>query len=139
MSDATQASSTPKIRLVVYSSNARTRDEVRFALGKRPHPDLPEIEYLEIATAAVVIDTLDAGGVDLVVLDGEASPVGGLGLAKQLKDEIDPCPPVVVLIARRDDAWLAKWSRAEASVSHPIDPIELAQAVTALLRTRVGA
>ncbi|MCV7063842.1 hypothetical protein H7I76_33135, partial [Mycolicibacterium vaccae] len=36
---------------------------------------------------------LDEGGFDLVILDGEAAPVGGMGIAKQLKDEIGHCPP----------------------------------------------
>ena len=35
---------------------------------------------------------------------GEAWPTGGLGLAKQMKDELRDCPPVLVLIARRPDA-----------------------------------
>ncbi len=61
--------------------------------GTRPHPDLPELEYVEVATAPVVIRQMDAGGVDLAVLDGEAVPAGGMGIAKQLKDEIDDCPP----------------------------------------------
>jgi len=42
--------------------------------------------------------------------------------------------PIVVLTGRRDDAWLAKWSRAEAAVPLPIDPIELADAVVRILR-----
>ena len=80
---------------------------------------------------------MDAGGFDLVILDGEASPVGGMGIAKQLKDEIADCPPIVVLTGRADDAWLAKWSRAEAAVPQPIDPIRLAEAVVGLLRAPV--
>lgn len=110
---------------------------MRLALGKRVHPELPELSYLEVATAAMVIKQMDAGGFDLVILDGEASPVGGMGIAKQLKDEIDPCPPVLVLTGRPDDAWLARWSRAEAAVPHPIDPIRLGDAVVSLLRTLV--
>lgn len=122
------------MRVLVYSSHSGTRAQVRSALGPRPHPEVGEVEYLEVATAATVIAHMDAGGVSLAILDGEASPVGGMGLAKQLKDEIADCPPVLVLIGRADDAWLADWSRAEASVPHPIDPIRLGRAVTDLLR-----
>ena len=82
---------------------------------------------------------MDAGGIDLAILDGEAVPAGGMGIAKQLKDEIYRCPPILVLIGRPQDAWLATWSRAEAAVPHPIDPVRLAEAVTALLRPRVPA
>lgn len=122
------------IRVLVYSDNARTREQVMLALGKRIHPDLPELTYLEVATAPVVIQRMDEGGFDLVILDGEATPAGGMGIAKQLKDEIADCPPVLVLTGRPDDAWLANWSRAEAAVPHPIDPIRLAEAALGLLR-----
>ena len=130
-------SGTEPLKLLVYSDNARTRDKVRSALGKRVHPDLPELSYLDVATAPVVVSTIDQGGIDLAILDGEATPTGGLGLAKQLKDEVAKCPPILVLTGRPDDAWLAKWSQAEAAVPHPIDPIALGEAVASLLRTLV--
>ena len=104
------------------------------ALGKRVHPELPELDYLDVATAPMVIKQLDAGGFDLAILDGEASPAGGMGVAKQIKDEIPGAPPILVLTGRPDDAWLATWSRAEAAVPHPIDPIRLGDAVVSLLR-----
>jgi DNA-binding response OmpR family regulator len=123
------------LKVLVYSSNARTREQVRSALGKRVHPDLPELEYLDVATAPVVVTTLDRGGIDLAILDGEATPAGGMGLARQLKDEVADCPPILVLTGRPDDAWLASWSRAEAAVPHPIDPIRLGEVVASLLRS----
>ncbi|MEU8897384.1 hypothetical protein [Nocardia sp. NPDC048505] len=136
MADANR--STP-LRVLVYSNDADTRRQVTMALGKQPHPELPEFEYLEVATGPVVIAQMDAGGVDLAILDGESVPSGGLGIAKQLKDEIEHCPPVLVLTGRPDDAWLANWSRAEAAVSHPIDPIALTDTVVTLLRNRAAA
>ncbi len=125
-----------QLRILVYSSNNRTRDQVRTALGRRIHPDLPELTYLDVATAPMVVSQVAEGGFDLLILDGEATPTGGMGLAKQLKDEIEVCPPILVLTGRPDDAWLASWSRAEAAVPHPIDPIRLGEAVAGLLRTR---
>jgi DNA-binding response OmpR family regulator len=124
------------MRVLVYSDDVNTRNEVILALGKRPHPDLPEVEYAECATEPVVIATMDAGGVDLAILDGEAVPAGGMGICRQLKDEIYQCPPVLVLTGRPEDGWLATWSRAEAAVSHPIDPVELAETVIRLLGPR---
>ena len=125
------------LRILVYSDNPRTREQVRLALGKRVHPELPELTYVEIATAPMVITQMDAGGIDLAILDGEATPAGGMGVAKQLKDEVADCPPILVLTGRPDDAWLASWSRAEAAVPHPIDPIRLSDAVVSLLRAPV--
>jgi DNA-binding NarL/FixJ family response regulator len=128
---------TSALRILVYSNNAQTREAVMLALGKQLHPDLPELSYVEVATAPTVIQRIDAGGIDLAILDGEATPVGGMGIAKQLKDEVSPCPPIVVLTGRPDDAWLASWSRAEAAVPHPVDPIRLSRTVLELLRTPV--
>ncbi|WP_061002973.1 Rv3143 family two-component system response regulator [Mycolicibacterium mucogenicum] len=121
------------LKILVYSDNPNTRDQVRTAMGRRIHPDLPDLTYLDVATAPVVVSSVDAGGIDLAILDGEATPAGGMGLAKQLKDEVANCPPIVVLTGRPDDAWLASWSRAEAAVPHPIDPIRLGEAVVAVL------
>ena len=126
--------STIALRILVYSSNVQTRERVMRALGKQLHPDLPELSYVEVATGPTVVRTMDQGGIDLAILDGEATPTGGMGIAKQLKDELEICPPLVVLTGRPDDAWLANWSRAEAAVSHPIDPIVLGKTVLGLLR-----
>lgn len=103
-------------------------------MGTRPHPDLPQLEYIEVATAPVVIRHAEEGGIALAVLDGEATPVGGMGLAKQLRDEVDSCPPLLLLLGRPDDAWLASWSRADATVAHPVDPFRFAEAALPLLR-----
>jgi DNA-binding response OmpR family regulator len=127
------------LKVLVYSDDQNTRDQVRLALGPRPHPDLPRLEYVEVATEPVVIQQLDTGTIDLAILDGEAVPAGGLGIARQMKDEIYDAPPVLVLIGRPQDAWLATWSRAEAAVAHPLDPMQLADAVVKLLRERVLA
>ena len=127
------------VRVLVYSDDVNTRQQVILALGRRVHPDLPELEYVEVATEPVVIQNMDSGRIDLAILDGEAVPAGGMGIAKQLKDEIYQCPPLLVLTGRPQDAWLATWSRADAAVPHPIDPIQLADAVTGLLRSRVPA
>jgi len=126
------------LRILVYSDNPRTREQVRSALGKRVHPDLPELTYLDVATGPMVIEQMDEGGFDLVILDGEATPVGGMGIAKQLKDEIDDCPPILVLTGRPQDGWLAGWSLADDAVSHPLDPIEVSEAIAGLARTRVA-
>jgi CheY-like chemotaxis protein len=136
----TQASSPQRtLKVLVYSDDQKIRDQVRLALGPRPHPDLPRLEYVEVATEPVVIQQLDTGTIDLAILDGEAVPAGGLGIARQIKDEIYGAPPVLVLIGRPQDAWLATWSRAEAAVLHPLDPMQLADVVVKLLRERVPA
>jgi DNA-binding response OmpR family regulator len=124
------------MKVVVYSHDADTRGRVRLAIGRRPAADAPEAEVIEVATEPMLFRLLDAGGIDVMVLDGEAQPAGGMGVCRQAKDEIHDCPPVLLIVGRTDDGWLATWSRADAVVSHPIDPIVLARALADLMRQR---
>ena len=125
--------------VLVYSDSAATRDAVRTAVGRRPSSDLGRVEYVEAATNAEVLAAVDGGGVDVVVLDGEARPTGGLGIAKQLKDELADCPPTLVLVARAGDSWLASWSLADAVLSLPVDAPKVCQAVVDLIKQREAA
>ncbi|MDQ8701436.1 hypothetical protein RCO28_02885 [Streptomyces sp. LHD-70] len=122
--------------VLVYSDNANTREQVRLATGRRPAADVPRVEFIECATQAAVLKELQRGGVDVCVLDGEAVPAGGMGVCRQIKDEVFQAPPVLLLIGRPQDAWLATWSRAEAAVTLPVDPVEFADSLAALLRRR---
>jgi DNA-binding response OmpR family regulator len=126
------------LTILLYASDRTTRQNVRLALGRKVATDLPPVRVLEVATQAAVLTAMDAGGIDLAILDGEAVP-GGMGLSRQLKDEVLRCPPILVLIGRPDDAWLATWSRADGAVAHPVDPVRLPAAVAALLRPPMSA
>ncbi|MER5180909.1 hypothetical protein ABT009_21460 [Streptomyces sp. NPDC002896] len=131
----------PTATVLVYSNNASTREQVRLATGRRPATDVPAVEFIECATLPAVLKELDRGGIDVCVLDGEAVPAGGMGVCRQIKDEIFRCPPVLLLMGRPQDAWLATWSRADAAVTLPVEPVEFAEALAGLLRSRraVGA
>jgi DNA-binding response OmpR family regulator len=126
------------LAVLVYSDDVNTREAVKLAVGRRPAADLPLVSWTEVATQPALLDAVDSGGLDVLVLDGEAVPAGGLGMCKQLKDEIYECPPVLVLTGRPQDAWLATWSRADAAVPHPLDPVAVAEAVADLARRRLG-
>jgi DNA-binding response OmpR family regulator len=127
------------LRVLLYSDDKNTRETVRLAVGRRPARDLPRVEWIECATSAAVIERMDRGGVDVTILDGGATPVGGMGLCRQLKNEIYRCPPVLVLTGRPQDAWLAAWSLADAAVPHPLDPVALVEALVDLARRRLAA
>ena len=131
---------TSKIRVVIYSDDSAVRAAIISALGRKMAADLPNHEVIEFATATAMrafVDRPDLHGnlkADLFILDGEAVPEGGMSVARQLKDEVFNCPPVLLITGRKEDAWLAAWSRAEATVIHPIDPFTLAQTAANLLR-----
>ncbi|MBD8077568.1 response regulator transcription factor [Cellulosimicrobium arenosum] len=128
----------PSPRVLLYSDDSTVREQVRLAVGRRLRGGGPDIEWLEVATPAAVLTAADAGGWDLLVLDGEADKAGGMGLCRQLKNEIYRCPPVLVLTGRPQDGWLASWSLADDAVPRPFDAMELQRSVRDLLDA-VGA
>lgn len=138
-------STSGKPTIIVYSDDSAVRQAIISALGKQVAQDLSEHQIQEFATGPALrafVDRKVASGnspAELFILDGEAVPEGGMGIARQLKDEVFNCPPVLLITGRREDAWLAAWSRAEASVIHPIDPFTLANTVAELLRARTVA
>jgi DNA-binding response OmpR family regulator len=123
--------------VLVFSHRAEVREAIINAVGRRPAPDLPRVRYLEAATIDEVLAEVDAGTVDLAILDGEAQPTGGMGLSRQLKNEIDDCPPIVIAVRRKDDRWLATWSQADAVLVHPLDPLAAAETVAEVMRSTV--
>jgi DNA-binding response OmpR family regulator len=128
-----------KLLIVIYSDDSTVRQSLRTALGARLSPEFPENEIHEFATAdalrlfAVESNRENRKKISLFILDGEATPEGGLGLAKQLKDELFNCPPTIVVVARSQDAWLAGWSRADGVITHPIDPFTIGNTVISVL------
>ena len=126
---STPAPSDRAPRVLLHSDDRTVREQVRLGVGPRLHAGAPEIEWTEVATADAILDRKDLGGFDLVILDGEADKVGGMGICRQLKNEVYGCPPVVVLLGRPQDDWLASWSLADATVSRPLDPIVVQRVV----------
>ncbi|MGW5238044.1 response regulator transcription factor [Monashia sp. NPDC004114] len=127
-----------QVTVLLYSDDMTTRDAVRAAVGRRPAKDVEVVRWHECATADAVVHSVETDRFDILVLDGEAAKVGGLGLARQLKNEIYNCPPIIVLTGRPQDSWLAAWSQADLAVPHPLDPIALTSAVTTLARSAVA-
>lgn len=125
---------TRRVRILLFSDDRSTRDAVRFAVGDKPAPDVEVERWHEVATAPVATMAVHDEDFDILILDGESQPYGGLGLCRQFKNEVFQCPPVLVLVGRKEDGWLAAWSQADGVVTHPLDPDEMAKAVSTLAR-----
>ncbi len=124
---------TAKARILLYSDDRNVREKVRFAVGSTTHGR--PIEWLETATHEAVITAADTQSFDLLILDGEAAKSGGMGICRQLKHELYVCPPILLLVGRPGDAWLATWSEADAAVAHPLDPFVVRESVDAFFAT----
>lgn len=123
--------------VLLYSDNALVRAAVKRAIAPAPALGMAPITIREFATAGALREYFDdKGAADLLIVDGEATPEGGLGVARQLKDEIYQAPPIIGLIAREADRWLATWARVDAIAFHPIDARSLAHQVAELLQSQ---
>ena len=137
---ATERSDHPSQIVLVYSDNSLVRAAIARSITPSPAADIAPLVVKEFATADALKEYFnDKGRADLIIVDGEATPVGGLGLAREIKDEIYGAPAIIGAIGREADRWLATWARLDAIVIHPIDPRTLAREAAALLRTPTSA
>ncbi|HYN95270.1 MAG TPA: hypothetical protein VES42_15590 [Pilimelia sp.] len=123
--------------VLLYSDDPGMREQMRLAVGTRPAADL-HVEFVESGSYDDLVRLLDTYEVDLLLLDGEAAPAGGIGIARQVHDEYDDVPPTVVALARAADKWLAAYAKVDATLRLPLDPIRTGQTVAGLLRARAG-
>lgn len=124
--------------VLLYSDKPEVRDRMRLAVGTRPAPDLT-VQFVDAPSYRECVSLVDTYELDLLLLDGEAQPAGGLGVARQLLDERDDCPPICVVIARAADRWLAAYSGADATLVHPLDPVTTGQTIAGLLQRDTAA
>jgi DNA-binding response OmpR family regulator len=106
-------------------------DDVEAALGDE------DTEIMRIRTGAQVVGVSGDIGPDLVVLDLQIGNMGGMAACMALRLEegagrLDPVP-VLMLLDRPHDVFLAQRSGAEGWMTKPIDPFRLRKAATALL------
>ncbi len=121
--------------VLLYSDDKLVRDRIRLAIGTRPAADLT-VEFVDATTWEDCRNLLDKYEIDLMVLDGEASPAGGLGIARQTKDEYATPPPVCVVIARAADRWPAAFAQVDQTLLMPLDPVTTGQTIAGMLRGR---
>lgn len=91
-----------------------------------------------VSTPKRAVALLDEGQVyDVVVGDNDTHPTGGLALCREIKGRGQmgrDMPPVVLLIARMQDKWLANWAQADAYALKPVDPFDLREALSAIVK-----
>ena len=121
--------------VLLYSDDPAVRDRIRLAIGPRPAADL-SIEFVDASTWEECRQLLDDYEIDLMILDGEATPAGGLGIARQTKDEYADPPPTCVVLARAADRWLAAFAQVDGTLMYPLDPVTTGQTIAGMLRAR---
>jgi len=118
--------------VLLASDLASLRRELRTML------EGPDLVIEEVANGPDVIARVEAGDVDLVIVDLQIGSMGGMAICMELRHEesygaADPVS-VLMLLDRRPDVFLARRSGAEGFLVKPLDPQRVRSAVRALLR-----
>jgi DNA-binding NarL/FixJ family response regulator len=117
---------------VLIASDADwVRDEVRQVLSRGHH------SVHEVAVGSAVLPAARAQTPDLAVLDFQMGSMGAVAVCADLHLEEGAGRlghvPVLMLLDRRADVFLAKRSNADGWLVKPLDPIRLRRAIDALL------
>ncbi len=113
--------------VLVVSDSQAVRDEVKAAIA-----DGDTIVF-ELTHGAEVLAAVRENAPDLAILDLQIGKMGGMATCMELRLEEGagrlPHVPVLMLLDRRADVFLAKRSAAQGWVVKPLDPLRLARAV----------
>ena len=126
------------MKVLVISADPALREQLRISVRSAERLSGEPWESLEASNGISGLKLAWRELPDLVVADEIASGAGAFAVAKDLKGAAEPFPGGVILVlARKQDEWLAKWSGADAWVTKPIDPFDLADRVLEVTRLRV--
>ena len=118
--------------MLIASDSPWVLEEVRSLLGGRP-----DLAVREVTSGAAVLPSVVEDEPDLVIVDQQMGNMGGIATCLDLRleegaDRIGHVP-VLLLLDRRADVFLAKRAGAEGWILKPLDPIRMRKAVAALL------
>jgi CheY-like chemotaxis protein len=127
------------VKALVISPDPALRQQLKVAVGTLERRSGERWEYVEAADGITGLAVAWRERPNLVVADEIASGAGAFAVAKDLKGAAEPFPgSVVIILARAQDTWLAKWSGADAWLTKPVDPFALADIVADLVARPVA-
>ena len=120
------------MKVLLVSADPETREMMQIAVADLARGD--EVEFLEARNGELGIKRAWKAMPDVVIADEISSRAGAFALAHELRGAPEPFGGVIViLLDRRHDAWLARWSGADAWFVKPVDPFELTARIRELL------
>jgi DNA-binding response OmpR family regulator len=97
----------------------------------------PDTTVRWVRRGEAVRDEMNRRPADLAIVDMQIGTMGGIAVCLDLRLESDAGRleprPVLLVLDRRPDVFLARRSGAEGWIIKPLDPIRLRKAVSALL------
>ena len=125
------------MRVLLVSPDANARDLMRVAVGSLERRLGEPVSFLDAPDGEQGARVGLRERPDAVVADEIASRAGAFSMTKDLRGAQEPyLGPVVIILERKHDAWLARWSGADAWFVRPVDPFELADRLVELIRGR---
>ena len=125
------------MRVLLVSPDANARDLMRVAVGSLERRLGEPVSFLDALDGELGAKVGLRERPDAVVADEIASRAGAFSMAKDLRGAPNPyLGPIVIILERKHDAWLARWSGADAWLVRPVDPFELADRLVELIRRR---
>jgi CheY-like chemotaxis protein len=120
------------VQTILVASDAPTvRREIEAVISG------PDVEVRAVTSGPDVIAFVTEESPDLVIVDMQMGNMGGMAVCLELRlqesyDALDHIP-VLMLLDRRPDVFLARRSGAEGWLVKPLDPLRLRRAVKILL------
>ena len=130
----------PRVNVLLVSPDVRSRELTALAVRSIERALGSEIAFTAARNGELGIKAAQRDHPDVIIADEIASRAGAFALAKTLRDAQLPYRGVIViLLERKHDAWLARWSGADAWYVKPVDPFELADRVLELVTEKESA
>lgn len=124
----------PGVKVLLVSPDPRSRELMALVVSSIERRLGTTLEFVEATDGERGLALALRERPEVIVADEIASRAGAFALAKDLRGASDPYPGVIViLLERRHDAWLAKWSGADAWFVKPVDPFEVADRLVELV------
>jgi len=122
------------VKALVISADPALASQLRIAISGLERQTGEPWSYLEARNGIEGLRLAWRELPDVVVADEIASGAGAFAVARDLKGAAEPFRgAVVIVLARAQDEWLARWSGADAWLVKPVDPFALADTVADLV------
>ena len=122
------------MKVLLVSPDPRSRELMALVVASIERRLATRLEFVEASNGERGLALARRERPDVIVADEIASRAGAFALARDLRGATEPYPGVIViLLERKHDMWLARWSGADAWFVKPVDPFDVADRLLELV------
>jgi DNA-binding response OmpR family regulator len=124
----------PDVKVLLVSPDPRSRELMALVVASIERRLETRLEFVEASNGERGLALARRERPDVIVADEIASRAGAFAMARDLRGSADPYPGVImILLERKHDMWLARWSGADAWFVKPVDPFDVADRLVELV------